>query len=94
MALVGGLTIPRYRCFHIRGHAQAVGVHDPQVPLGRCMALVGGLVIPHPGFGIVLCDPVAIIVQEGEVVLRLNVTGLGPRAQFGSSVRPCQAHAA
>ena len=94
MALLGGSAIPRYRCVHIRCHAQTVGVHDPQVPLGRCMALLGGFAIPYPGFGVVLCDAVAVIVQEGEVVLRLNVTGLGSRAQFSSSVCLRQGYAA
>ena len=91
MALLDGFAIPRYRCCHIRSDAKTVGVHDSQVPLRRRMALFGGLAIPYPGLGVVLRDAVAIIIEEGEVVLRFHVTGLGPGAQFGNSVRMRQA---
>ena len=92
MVLLDGFAVPCYRFFHIRCDAKAVGVHDSQVPLGRRMALLGGLTVPYPGLGVVLRYAVAIIVEEGEVVLRLNITGLGPGAQLGNSVRSRQAH--
>tara|TARA_B100000809_G_C14969038_1_gene470192 strand:- start:408 stop:764 length:357 start_codon:yes stop_codon:yes gene_type:complete len=59
----------------------AAGVHDAEVVLGRCITLLGGLVITLDRFGVVLGNAQALIVHDGDVVLGL-CTLLGKRHEF------------
>ena len=60
----------------------AAGAHDAEVVLGRCITLLGGLVITLDRFGVVLGNAQALIVHDGDVVLGLCTTLLGKRHEF------------
>ena len=79
--MLGGAAVPRDRCGGIRRHAEALGVHHPEVVLRAGVALLGGAAVPRDRCGGILRHADAGDIHAAEDALRLGVARLGAGAE-------------